>query len=706
MNDFRGENLEYMMSFPAIVVEVYKACKKKSFRNEFNKGMRMGHWIKTGKAGSCFDSNPQMVHLCRIELRNRHSVNGSGKCFWIDMRNCDWFSQLKADLKCSDIQTCGGKSIKGMARCELCKHGEFFVEGLMSDEIVVPLRYSLKAQIIIGFWFQTIKDTFCKRMALKLSKCQSKERMSKFYHSREKNIRHTMSKCFDECKVMDPEHRSKFYTSKSIIIILGQYIRERTGKSFGGSDGTRKVLIDRMCNSVGEECDQWLMAVPSEHKKHMCTLQNKLRMKHSSHKICRDDHFNFYCGSLEKYLKRCHVSDHDAAIKIILGIKVIVKRGGDDDSRRTEDNKFEEDPTNLFDDVMKNKLHKKKPKKKEVTEDKRGLIVLSERRSSDELKDEFNKRMNGIKKEFNKFKKQEKKSQKQGSTAHEFFVIFVPKLGKFRREIHVMRVPKKDVINRRDMPRTRKVPKSVVDIGLSNPKFSTFMSLLQKAKLVDTLKNAGAVTLFVPTNKAFSKLSKDELNFLVSDKGIDQLKETLLYHAVSGKIDSKQVMKLKKITTLTEKDINVKVRDGVVILNNKTRVISVDAIAGNGIIHVVNSVLTPPVDEDLDEDDLDDLDVFDEDLDEEEDVNINDLGEDEFTDDEDEFEDEGPIDNGEEDEENVLTITPEGSVNVSHSIIGSSMTTTDEFTGLKREGIPIEEYQIKGWNNTIFLMEK
>jgi uncharacterized surface protein with fasciclin (FAS1) repeats len=135
--------------------------------------------------------------------------------------------------------------------------------------------------------------------------------------------------------------------------------------------------------------------------------------------------------------------------------------------------------------------------------------------------------------------------------------------------------------------------KTIVDVAAGNKDFSTLVSLVKAAGLVDTLKSEGPFTVFAPTNKAFEALPKETLAAVQADKEL--LKKVLLYHVVPGKVTSKEVVKVDKAdTALKDASVQVSVREGKVFVND-SQVIAVDVMADNGVIHVIDKVLIPPM---------------------------------------------------------------------------------------------------------------
>jgi transforming growth factor-beta-induced protein len=136
--------------------------------------------------------------------------------------------------------------------------------------------------------------------------------------------------------------------------------------------------------------------------------------------------------------------------------------------------------------------------------------------------------------------------------------------------------------------------KSIVDIAVGNPDFSTLVTAVKAAGLVDTLNSAGPFTVFAPTNAAFAKLPKATLDALLADK--KALTDVLTYHVVAGKVLAADVVKLdgKSAKTVNGAEVKIGVSGGKVTLNGNVNVIATDITASNGVIHVIDTVLLPP----------------------------------------------------------------------------------------------------------------
>merc|ERR1712151_660038 len=100
------------------------------------------------------------------------------------------------------------------------------------------------------------------------------------------------------------------------------------------------------------------------------------------------------------------------------------------------------------------------------------------------------------------------------------------------------------------------------------------------------------VTVFAPTNDAFSKLPEGAVAELLKPENKDQLVKVLTYHVVPGRVKAKDVVKLSSAKTLEGSDVDISVDGGKVKINN-AEVIKADIPCKNGVIHVIDAVLLP-----------------------------------------------------------------------------------------------------------------
>lgn len=146
----------------------------------------------------------------------------------------------------------------------------------------------------------------------------------------------------------------------------------------------------------------------------------------------------------------------------------------------------------------------------------------------------------------------------------------------------------------------RSVTSNIVDIASGNEAFSTLVAAVKAADLVDALSGDGPLTVFAPTNKAFAKIPEETLTSLLLPENQDQLAKILQYHVVEANAHSSGLTS-GDVPTLAGDDVAIDVSaDGSVKVND-ANVVTPDIIASNGIIHVIDTVLMPPTDDDADE---------------------------------------------------------------------------------------------------------
>ena len=133
--------------------------------------------------------------------------------------------------------------------------------------------------------------------------------------------------------------------------------------------------------------------------------------------------------------------------------------------------------------------------------------------------------------------------------------------------------------------------KNIVKTASANKDFSTLVSLLKSAGLVETLSGKGPFTVFAPTNAAFAKVPKATLTALGKDKAL--LTRVLTYHVVAGRVPAAKVVGLKSAKTVAGPAVKISVK-GSTVKVGAAKVVATDVKATNGIIHVIDTVLIPP----------------------------------------------------------------------------------------------------------------
>lgn len=130
--------------------------------------------------------------------------------------------------------------------------------------------------------------------------------------------------------------------------------------------------------------------------------------------------------------------------------------------------------------------------------------------------------------------------------------------------------------------------KDIVDTAVAAGNFKTLATALGAAGLVDTLKGKGPFTVFAPTDEAFAKVPKADLDALLKDKA--KLTAVLTYHVVPGKVMAADV-KAGKVKTVQGSELTVTTTGGVQV--DGAKVVKADIVADNGVIHVIDTVVIP-----------------------------------------------------------------------------------------------------------------
>ena len=130
--------------------------------------------------------------------------------------------------------------------------------------------------------------------------------------------------------------------------------------------------------------------------------------------------------------------------------------------------------------------------------------------------------------------------------------------------------------------------KDIVDTAVAAGNFKTLVAALKAANLVSTLKGKGPFTVFAPTDEAFAKIPKADLDALLKDKA--KLKAVLTYHVVAGKVMSTD-LKAGDVKTVQGSNVMITTTGGAMV--NDAKVVAADVAADNGVIHAIDTVLMP-----------------------------------------------------------------------------------------------------------------
>ncbi len=127
----------------------------------------------------------------------------------------------------------------------------------------------------------------------------------------------------------------------------------------------------------------------------------------------------------------------------------------------------------------------------------------------------------------------------------------------------------------------------IIDIAVNTEGFSTLVTAVKTANLVEVLKTPGPFTVFAPNDAAFDKLPPGTIQTLVQNP--PQLARILTYHVAPGKLTKADLAKVKSIDSVEGSPIPIDCSDDFEVKN--ATVIAADIEADNGIIHVIDNVI-------------------------------------------------------------------------------------------------------------------
>ncbi|MFI5755821.1 fasciclin domain-containing protein [Streptomyces sp. NPDC051569] len=130
----------------------------------------------------------------------------------------------------------------------------------------------------------------------------------------------------------------------------------------------------------------------------------------------------------------------------------------------------------------------------------------------------------------------------------------------------------------------------VATAASNNPALSTLVTAVKKAGLVDTLNNAQNITVFAPTNDAFAKIPKADLDKVLADKAT--LTKILTYHVVGEKLTPQQ-LESGTFPTLEKGTVTTSGSGESFKVNDSANVVCGNVSTANATVYIVDSVLMP-----------------------------------------------------------------------------------------------------------------
>lgn len=131
--------------------------------------------------------------------------------------------------------------------------------------------------------------------------------------------------------------------------------------------------------------------------------------------------------------------------------------------------------------------------------------------------------------------------------------------------------------------------KDIVETAVAAGTFKSLAAALQAADLIQQMKGPGPFTVFAPTDDAFAKIPKADLDALLKDKA--KLTKVLTYHVFAGNAGSADLKQLKDLSMASGGRLKIDATKGLKVDN--ATVIKADVPASNGVIHIIDTVLIP-----------------------------------------------------------------------------------------------------------------
>jgi len=138
-----------------------------------------------------------------------------------------------------------------------------------------------------------------------------------------------------------------------------------------------------------------------------------------------------------------------------------------------------------------------------------------------------------------------------------------------------------------------KEPANLVETAIAAGNFKTLIAAAQAVGLVDALTAEGPLTLFAPTDEAFSKLPEGTVATLLKPENKSRLAAILTYHVLAGKVTAGDALNAREATTLNGAKLKIGFEDGRIRVAG-ANLVAVDLETGNGLIHVIDQVMMPP----------------------------------------------------------------------------------------------------------------
>jgi uncharacterized surface protein with fasciclin (FAS1) repeats len=146
--------------------------------------------------------------------------------------------------------------------------------------------------------------------------------------------------------------------------------------------------------------------------------------------------------------------------------------------------------------------------------------------------------------------------------------------------------------------------KNIIENAVNSADHTTLVAAVQAAGLVETLQGEGPFTVLAPTNEAFEALPEGTVDTLLKPENKEMLTQVLTCHVIAAKALSTDIVSMVEedggehsVKTVGGCTLVLKAEDGKVTVTDENGTVAnvtiADVIQSNGVIHVIDAVLTP-----------------------------------------------------------------------------------------------------------------
>jgi uncharacterized surface protein with fasciclin (FAS1) repeats len=133
----------------------------------------------------------------------------------------------------------------------------------------------------------------------------------------------------------------------------------------------------------------------------------------------------------------------------------------------------------------------------------------------------------------------------------------------------------------------------IITTAQTSGQFTTLLKALDAANLTAVLKNNPGLTVFAPTDAAFAALPAGELDRLMTPANAGELQKILTYHVINARVDSTKIKGAKgDVKTVQGSSVTLD-GSGAAMMVDGAGIVQADVMASNGVVHVIDKVLTP-----------------------------------------------------------------------------------------------------------------